>query len=48
VTARAVVDAVGGLRWVAAERRVLPAHVEDRIALLDPVQLESGSRRYVS
>ncbi len=48
VTARAVVDAVAGLWWVAAERRVLPAHVEHRIALLDPVQLESGSRRYVS
>ena len=48
VTARGLVEAVAGARWVAAERRVLPDHVERRIALLDPVQLESGSRRYVS
>jgi GT2 family glycosyltransferase len=48
VTAWALLDAVAGLRWVLFERRVLPAHVEHRIALLDPVQLATGSRRYVS
>jgi hypothetical protein len=43
-----VAEAFGGLPWVLAERRLLPAEVERQIALLDAVQLRTGSRRYVS
>jgi hypothetical protein len=48
VTVRAVLEAIAGVPWIVAERRVLPQRVEDRIALFDAIQLGTGSRRYVS
>ncbi|MGI8578213.1 MAG: glycosyltransferase family 2 protein [Nocardioidaceae bacterium] len=48
VTALAVVDALRGSLWVLAERRPLPPHVEDRLAVLDDAQANSRARRYVS
>jgi GT2 family glycosyltransferase len=43
----AVGDAVRGLRWVLAERRRVPAHVEARLASLTRAQEASTARRYV-
>lgn len=48
VTARALAAALRGLPWVLRERRVVPDHVERRLALLDRPQMSSRARRYVS
>lgn len=40
-------DALAGLPWVLAERRPLPAHVEERMAALESSQARSRARRYV-
>ena len=48
VTVAGLVDAVAGIPWVLRHRRVLPAHVEAGLRLLDEPQLHSSARRYVS
>jgi GT2 family glycosyltransferase len=48
VTARGLLEAIGGLPWVVRERRVLPPHVEARFAALEETQRRSSARRYVS
>jgi hypothetical protein len=48
VTAHALLDAVRGIPWVVAERRVLPPHAEARFAALEDAQRRSTARRYVS
>ena len=47
VTAAAFGEAVRGLPWVLRDRRVLPAHVEQRFRLLEEAQRRSTARRYV-
>lgn len=46
-SAAAVVEAVAGLPWVLRERRVVPAHVEHGLRLLEEPQRRSTARRYV-
>jgi GT2 family glycosyltransferase len=46
-TVGAVVEALRGLPWVLAERRVVPAHVEDGLKALEGPQRRSVARRYV-
>ncbi|MBO4236197.1 MULTISPECIES: glycosyltransferase family 2 protein [Pseudonocardia] len=46
-TAAAVLDALRGVRWVAAQRRVVPAEVERGLTLLEAPQRRSAARRYV-
>lgn len=46
-TAAAVGWALRGLPWVLRERRVVPAHVEHGLRLLERAQRTSGARRYV-
>ena len=48
VTAGGLVDAARGALWVAAERDVVPPHVEDGYRQLEHMQLRSKARRYVS
>jgi hypothetical protein len=48
VTARALLEAAGGIPWVLRERRVLPPHAEARFAALEDAQRRSTARRYVS
>ena len=48
ITAQGFADAARGAVWVAASRRVVPAHVEAGYRLLEHDQAHSGSRRYVS
>jgi N-acetylglucosaminyl-diphospho-decaprenol L-rhamnosyltransferase len=48
VSAHGVLDAICGLPWVAHDRAVVPAHVEQSYQLLDDMQLNSRSRSYVS
>jgi GT2 family glycosyltransferase len=48
ITARGLLEAVGGIPWVVRERRVLPPHAEARFAALDETQRRSTARRYVS
>ena len=48
VTAQGFGDALRGAVWVAASRRVVPAHLEAGYRLLEHDQAHSGSRRYVS
>jgi GT2 family glycosyltransferase len=48
VTARALLEAAGGIPWVLRERRVLPPHAEARFAALEDAQARSTARRYVS
>lgn len=48
VTLGGFVDAVRGAPWVLRERRVVPATVEHRLALMDREQTASKARRYVS
>lgn len=48
VSLAGLADAVGGLPWVLGARRVVPAHVERRLRIMDDVQFRSGARRYVS
>jgi GT2 family glycosyltransferase len=48
VTARGLLEAVGGIPWVLRERRVLPPHAEARFAALEEAQRRSAARRYVS
>jgi GT2 family glycosyltransferase len=45
-TATAVAWALGGLPWVLRERRVVPAHVEHGLRLLEKART-TGARRYV-
>lgn len=47
-SARAVAAALAGLPWVLRERRVVPRHVETRLALLEQAQRRSRARRYVT
>ena len=47
-TALGLLDAVRGVPWVVAERRVLPPHAEARFADLEEAQRRSTARRYVS
>jgi len=46
-SAVAVTRAVAGLPWVLRERRVIPAHVEAGLRLLEEPQRRSVARRYV-
>lgn len=46
-TARAVLAALGGAGWVLRHRRVVPAHVEAGLVLLEGPQRRSAARRYV-
>ncbi|TLW91084.1 glycosyltransferase [Saccharomonospora piscinae] len=46
-TVRAVAEAVRGLPWVLAERRVVPADVEEGLRALEHSQRHSTARRYV-
>lgn len=48
VSVRAFLDALRGLPWVLAARRVVPREVERQLLLLDEPQLKSRARRYVS
>lgn len=48
VSLGALADAVRGLPWVLATRRVVPPAVEADYRLLDPIQMRSHARRYVS
>ena len=48
VSARGLLEAVGGIPWVVRERRVLPPHAEARFAALEEAQRRSAARRYVS
>jgi GT2 family glycosyltransferase len=48
VSALAALDAVRGLGWVLAERRVAPPAVEARLVSLEDSQTRSRARRYVS
>lgn len=48
VTLRALVAVVGGIGWVARERRRIPEDVEDKIRQVEVTQLRSRARRYVS
>ena len=41
-------DALRGAGWVLRARRVVPAHVEAQLRLLDEPQMTSSARRYVS
>ncbi|NBH02462.1 glycosyltransferase family 2 protein, partial [Amycolatopsis sp. SID8362] len=40
-------DVVRGLPWVLGRRRVVPAHVEHGLRLLEAPQRASRARRYV-
>ncbi len=46
-TAAALLDVVRGLPWVLTARRVVPAHVEEGLRLLEEPQRNSKARRYV-
>jgi GT2 family glycosyltransferase len=46
-TAAALAEAVMGLPWVLRERRVVPAHVEAGLRLLEEPQRRSPARRYL-
>jgi GT2 family glycosyltransferase len=46
VSARAVTDALAGLPWVLAARRVVPPHVAGMLDTLETAQWRSRSRRY--
>jgi len=46
VSALAFLDALRGLPWVLRERRVVPAHVERRLRLMDAPQTGSRARSY--
>jgi GT2 family glycosyltransferase len=46
VSALAFLDALRGLPWVLRERRVVPAHVERRLRLMDEPQMGSRARSY--
>lgn len=46
-SAAALARAVAGLPWVLRSRRVIPAHVEDWLRLLEAPQRASRARRYV-
>jgi GT2 family glycosyltransferase len=48
VTARGLLEAVGGIPWVVRERQVLPPHAEARFAALEGAQRGSAARRYIS
>ena len=48
VTARGLLQALRGGRWVMRDRKVSPPHVEVARRLLEDQQLNSRSRRYVS
>jgi glycosyltransferase involved in cell wall biosynthesis len=43
----AIAEALGGLRWVLRERRVVPPEVERGLRLLEAPQRHSVARRYV-
>lgn len=43
----AIAEALGGLRWVLRERRVVPPEVEHGLRLLEEPQRHSVARRYV-
>ncbi|MGH4025593.1 MAG: glycosyltransferase family 2 protein [Pseudonocardiaceae bacterium] len=46
-TVTAVVEALGGLRWVLRERQVIPAEVERGLRSLEEPQRRSPARRYI-
>lgn len=48
VSALAFVDAARGVRWIVAERRVMPPPVSTRLADLYVAQMHSTARRYIS
>ena len=48
VSALAFTDAVRGLPWLVTERRVMPGHLQHRLADLYVAQMHSKARRYVS
>ncbi|MDD4867887.1 MAG: glycosyltransferase family 2 protein, partial [Mycobacterium sp.] len=48
VTAQGVADALRGLPWVLRERDPVPAHLERGYRQLEDMQLNGGSRNYVS
>ncbi len=48
VSAAALAEAAGGLPWVWRQRRVVPPDVEAGYRLLEPQQMASKARRYVS